>query len=84
MSTIITSADGKRRCDGTCHSAKHAKCACICGGKFHGAAVLPEKSAERTELEKLILDKDAHRVVADALLADSPDQPLLFGAPDAL
>jgi hypothetical protein len=38
--TIMTQggSDRKmRRCDGTCHKAKKPKCACICGGKYHGA-----------------------------------------------
>lgn len=25
-----------RRCDATCHRAKKPKCACICGGRYHG------------------------------------------------
>lgn len=29
-------SDGTRRCDGTCHKAKKPKCACICGGRYHG------------------------------------------------
>jgi len=38
--TIITQANGDgttRRCDATCHNAKHARCTCICGGRYHGA-----------------------------------------------
>jgi len=27
---------GERRCDGTCHNAKHSTCVCICGGRYHG------------------------------------------------
>lgn len=35
--TIMTQrdSDGARRCDATCHKAKHAKCVCICGGRYH-------------------------------------------------
>ena len=29
-------SDGQRRCDATCHKAKKPKCACICGGRYHG------------------------------------------------
>jgi len=25
-----------RRCDAKCHDAKEVKCACVCGGVFHG------------------------------------------------
>ena len=25
-----------RRCDATCHRAKKPRCACICGGRYHG------------------------------------------------
>lgn len=28
--------EGKRRCDWQCHFAKHATCACLCGGRYHG------------------------------------------------
>lgn len=37
--TIMTqgNSDGTRRCDGTCHNARKAKCTCICGGRYHGA-----------------------------------------------
>lgn len=36
--TIMTqgNSEGQRRCDGTCHNAKKPKCACICGGRYHG------------------------------------------------
>lgn len=37
--TILTqgNSEGQRRCDGTCHNAKRKVCACICGGRYHGA-----------------------------------------------
>jgi hypothetical protein len=37
--TIMTqgNSDGLRRCDSTCHNAKHSKCTCICGGRYHGS-----------------------------------------------
>ena len=36
--TIMTqgNSEGTRRCDGTCHNAKHDRCTCICGGRYHG------------------------------------------------
>ena len=76
--------DGKRRCDSTCHNATHAKCSCLCEGKFHGAAVLKTKEAERKELEELILKKalasaEDKRALEPTL---SPNQPLLFGSLD--
>lgn len=38
MATIMTqgNSEGTRRCDGTCHKATKPKCACICGGRYHG------------------------------------------------
>ncbi len=44
MATIMSwqSSDGRRgRCDNRCHSAKHPKCVCCCGGRFHGSANQP-------------------------------------------
>ena len=75
MSTVMTSQDGKRRCDETCHRAHGKKCGCICGGKFHGAHVTPAMEAARTELEEL--SKKAVRKTTPVLL-DSPDQPRLM------
>jgi hypothetical protein len=38
MATVIRFESGGsvRRCDGTCHHAKHETCKCICGGVNHG------------------------------------------------
>ncbi len=44
MATIMSWGNNegtKGRCDGRCHSAKHPKCKCMCGGKFHGSAHQP-------------------------------------------
>jgi hypothetical protein len=30
------SSSGRRRCDAHCHTARDAKCTCICGGAYHG------------------------------------------------
>ncbi len=41
MTTIMTwgnSSGTRGRCDAKCHNAKHDKCKCMCGGKFHGAS----------------------------------------------
>ncbi len=76
MSTVMTSQDGKRRCDSTCHQARHPHCTCICGGKFHGAIVVSTKEAERKELEELISKRVSKRT--PVVLADSEDQPRLL------
>lgn len=34
--TLITSHGQRRRCDAACHTAKHSRCHCVCGGKNHG------------------------------------------------
>ncbi len=75
MSTVMTSQDGKRRCDSTCHQARHPHCTCICGGKFHGAIVVSTKEAERKELEELISKRAVKR--STLVLADSENQPRL-------
>lgn len=54
MATVMTSADGKRRCDGTCHLATHQKCTCICGGKFHGASVRRDMTSERRDIDIIV------------------------------
>ena len=77
MSTVMTSQDGKRRCDSTCHQARHPHCTCICGGKFHGAIVVSAKESELRELKELISKKVAQKVTP-LILLDSPDQPRLL------
>jgi hypothetical protein len=81
MSTIMTSADGKRRCDGTCHNAKHPKCGCICNGRYHGAAVLRTKSEERKEMEEIVLKKTLQKVEEKAS-PESVNQLMMFGGTD--
>lgn len=42
MSTLISwgnSEGTKGRCDAKCHGAKDPKCACMCGGRYHGKGV---------------------------------------------
>ena len=43
MATLMTygTNDTRRRCDATCHNAKHSTCRCICGGRFHGSSHTP-------------------------------------------
>ncbi len=44
MATIMSwgnSEGAKGRCDAKCHGAKHDKCTCMCGGRFHGSARQP-------------------------------------------
>jgi hypothetical protein len=40
VTTIVTLGDseGERRCTAACHEATGQNCACVCGGRFHGAA----------------------------------------------
>jgi hypothetical protein len=40
MTVILSQKVGNegraRTCSGTCHGARKPKCACICGGRYHG------------------------------------------------
>lgn len=49
MATVLIcgNSEGSRRCDATCHNATHEKCACVCGGRFHGGNLSPEGLAGR-------------------------------------
>ena len=41
MATVMSwrsSGGDSGRCDARCHGAKHPKCVCCCGGRFHGSA----------------------------------------------
>jgi len=54
MATVFTvgNGEGDRRCDARCHEATQPECDCVCGGRFHGAAVngtLSEKVQEKAE-----------------------------------
>ncbi len=45
--SFVTGAGTRRRCDATCHNALKPKCACVCGGAYHGKrAGSPELNAE--------------------------------------
>ena len=44
MATVMSwgNSDGiKGRCDAKCHEAREPQCDCMCGGRFHGAALQP-------------------------------------------
>ena len=43
VTTVVTlgNSDGERRCTAACHDATGPVCACLCGGRFHGAARKP-------------------------------------------
>jgi NADH:ubiquinone oxidoreductase subunit D len=44
MTTVMTwsnSGGEQGRCDAKCHTAHNAECDCMCGGRFHGAALRP-------------------------------------------
>ena len=80
MSTVMVSEDGKRRCDATCHRAKHPACLCICGGKHHGAQVLAPADLEglKTNFATNIKRRAALRNIAGLDAERCTDQPLLF------
>ena len=49
--TLISAYNSGRcmgRCDANCHDAKEGKCACVCGGVFHG------KGSDTPELRQVI------------------------------
>lgn len=48
-----TSGGARFRCDARCHDATGAKCACICGGRYHG------KKSGSTELHAAIKETEA-------------------------
>ena len=42
--TLMSEGDNygtHRRCTATCHNAKKPECDCICGGRYHGKALVP-------------------------------------------
>lgn len=44
MATVMSwrsSGGSSGRCDAHCHNAKHPKCVCCCGGRFHGSGNRP-------------------------------------------
>lgn len=74
MSTLMQwgNSEGiQGRCDAKCHNTAEPVCACMCGGRFHGAAGKPggldhaiekfwdevvEKAKKKAEKEGLILE----------------------------
>ncbi len=56
MATLIPTEDpggSRRRCDATCHGARGKRCACICGGWYHGKGNTPGALGQaRAQLER--------------------------------
>lgn len=44
-----------RRCDQRCYGATHGKCACICGGRNHGAGIQKALANVREMFAPLVL-----------------------------
>lgn len=64
MATVMTwqcSGGDRRSCNGTCHNAKHDKCVCICGGRYHGKSHQPGgvEQAVRDSWEDAIKEAEA-------------------------
>jgi hypothetical protein len=89
--TIMTQGDNEhqRRCDATCHNAKHATCTCICGGRYHGTGAMAQERLTEDWLGRDWREKKAaierhggsfEAVVAQALKASlAPQQRCLPG-----
>jgi len=66
--TIMTEGSNsgeRRRCDATCHKARHPACACICGGRYHGKG---SSEAAQEQLTKDWLGNDwrEHKAAIEA------------------
>lgn len=61
----------RRRCDATCHNATHQDCACICGGRYHGAA-------KNVQVMAALIREDTNRMLE---LAFNVDNPMIFIPP---
>lgn len=53
---IVGNSEGTRRCDATCHNARHDTCACICAGRYHGKGL----EAARKQLTQDYANEEAH------------------------
>ena len=73
--TVMTAgdSDGQRRCDGTCHNAKHRKCRCICGGKNHGVGTI---QAVQNTRDLWFNDETQAKLVERGILVDLKKLPL--------
>ncbi len=58
-----------RRCDATCHRAKKPKCACICGGRYHGKG---SSESAQGQLTKDWLGADWEQQVEARIKASPP------------
>lgn len=54
-----------RTCDARCHDAQGAKCACWCGGLFHGAAGKAARQAFAAEFGAVVADESLFAKVTD-------------------
>jgi len=79
----ISSSGKRRQCNSRCHSAKHPKCTCICGGKFHGSArdgTFEQKVEELRKPIQEMIDQATEVVTessnhANQVNHDNPDNP---------
>ncbi len=73
---------GERRCDGTCHNAKHSTCVCICGGRYHGKGTTDAFKEHQTEVEAGVWGEgpaDVAKILKDAGAPIGPPiQPLAY------
>ena len=67
MTVILSQQVGNegrvRTCSGTCHKAKGPKCACICGGKYHGCAVGKDHAPMNVEEAEAMRPRPKHTVL---------------------
>ncbi len=73
MATLIvveSSGRSRRRCDATCHGARGPRCACICGGRYHGKGNTPGALDQtRAQLERALLEAAGQAGLEDLLHA---------------
>ncbi|MBT3392108.1 MAG: hypothetical protein HN413_17050 [Chloroflexi bacterium] len=73
MTTLISfssSSGAQSRCDARCYEARHKNCACICGGRNHGAGL--DQAIENTrELAEQMVEEYARLHNLDAGTIDT-------------
>ncbi len=73
MATLIVEEDpGRRgrRCDAICHGALGSRCACICGGRYHGMGNTPGAIDQaRPQLGRKLLEAAGQARLEDLLHA---------------
>jgi hypothetical protein len=69
MATIMYESGGyglTRRCDARCHHATGLRCHCICGGRYHGAAVIESNfQPDRTQGADRVPEKAIQMLLYD-------------------